>query len=110
MFSLISHIVLKTSTTFVTPYQDCSSRDELSKTLLPGLGLIVPIYLYRKLKNLLVRNRSFLLGTLYQDCPSGYDWSEKHGHQGRRGRWGLGQDFIFPIYLYENNNNNNNNN
>ena len=64
-------------------------------------GLIFPIYLYRKLKNLLVRNHWNDCSIMWQKCSFGdplprlfkpFGFFKKHGRQGA----GL----IFPIYLY----------
>ena len=64
-----------------------------------GVGLIFPIYLYRK-QNLLVRNhwtdfsifgRNVSLVTLYQDCSGCHDLSKNMAARG----WGL-----FSLYIY----------
>ena len=52
-----------------------------------GTGLIFPIYLYRKIKNLLVRNQ-------WTNFNSSIGFIKKHGHRGG------GAGLIFPIYLY----------
>ena len=66
-----------------------------------GAGLIFPIYLYRKLKKLLVRNHCTDFLRILQKCSFGdplprlfkpFGFVKKHGHKGA----GL----IFPIYLY----------
>ena len=66
-----------------------------------GVGLIFPIYLYRKLKNLLVRNHWTDFHIILQKCSFGdllprlfepFGFVKKHGCQGT----GL----IFTIYLY----------
>ena len=66
-----------------------------------GAGLIFPIYLYRNLKNLLVRNHWTDFHIILQKCYFGdplprlfklYGFVKKHDRQGA----GL----IFPIYLY----------
>ena len=89
----------------------CSFGDPLPRLFKPfgfvkkhgrqGAGLILPIYLYRKLKNLLVRNHWTDFNIILQKCSFGnpllrlfkpFGFVKKHGHQ----RFGL----IFLIYLY----------
>ena len=91
--------------------QKCSFGDSLLRLFKPfgfvkkhgrqGAGLIFPIYLYRKLKNLLVRNHWTDFHILLQKCSFGdpltrlfkpFGFVKKHGHQGA--------GIIFPIYLY----------
>ena len=91
--------------------QKCSFGDPLPRLFKPfrfvkkhghqGAGLIFPIYLYRKLKNLLVRNHKTDFNIILQKCSFGdplprlfkpFGFVKKHGRQGA----GL----IFPLYLY----------
>ena len=66
-----------------------------------GAGLIFPIYLYRKLKNLLVRNHWTDCNIVWQKCSFGdpvprlfkpFGFVKKHGRQGGRG--------LFSLYIY----------
>ena len=98
-------------TNFNIILQKCTFGDPLPRLFKPfgfvkkhgrqGAGLIFPIYLYRKLKNLLVRNHRTNSNIILQKCfigdpllrlfkPLGF--VKKHGRQGA----GL----IFPINLY----------
>ena len=80
-------------------YQGCSSHLDSSKNMAArGRGLFS---LYRKLKNLLVRNHQTDFNIILQKCSFGdprprlfkpFGFVKKHGRQGA----GL----IFPIYLY----------
>ena len=91
--------------------QKCSFGNSLPRLFKPfgfvkqhghqGAGLIFPIYLYRKLKNLLVRNHWTDFHILLQKCSFGdpllrlfkpFGFVKKHGRQ-----WA---GLIFPIYLY----------
>ena len=91
--------------------QKCSYGDLVPRLFKPfgfvkkhgrqGAGLIFTIYLYRKLKNLLVRNHWTDFHMILQKCSFGdpvarlfkpFGFVKKHGHQGA----GL----IYPIYLY----------
>ena len=91
--------------------QKCSFGDPLPRLFKPfgfvkkhghqGAGLIFPIYLYRNLKNLLVRNHQTDFNIILQKCSFGdplprlfkpFGFVKKHGHQGA--------ELIFPIYLY----------
>ena len=91
--------------------QKCSFGDPLPRLFKPfgfvkkhgrqGAGLIFPIYMYRKFKNLLVRNHWTYFNIILQKCFFGdllprlfetFGFVKKHGCQGA----GL----IFPIYLY----------
>ena len=98
-------------TDFNIMLQKCSFCNPLPRLFKPfgfvkkhgrqGAGLIFPIYLYRKLKNLLVRNHWTDFNIILQKCSIGdpllrifkpFGFVKKHGRQGA----GL----IFPIYLY----------
>ena len=91
--------------------QNCSFGDPLPRLFKPfgfvkkhgrqGAGLIFPIYLYRKFKNLLIRNHWTDINIILQKCSFGYGlprlfkpfgFVKKHGRQ-----WA---GLIFPIYLY----------
>ena len=85
-------------------YQDCSSHlDSSKKHGRPGAGLIFPIYLFRKLQNLLARNHWTDFNIILQKCSFGdplprlfkpFGFVKKHGSQG--------VGLVFPIYLIEN--------
>ena len=81
--------------------QKCSFDDPLPRLFKPfgfvkkhgrqGAGLIFPIYLYRKLKNLLVRNHWTDFNIILQKCSFGdplprlfkpFGFVKKHGRQG----------------------------
>ena len=68
-----------------------------------GTGLIFPIYLFRNLKKLLVRNQwtdfniiwqGFFMVTVYQDCSSRHDSSKIIAAAN-----GTALTCIFPVYL-----------
>ena len=99
-------------TDFSIILQKCSFGDPLLRLFKPfgfikkhgcqGVGLIFPMYLYKKnFKNLLVRNYWIDFNIIFQKCSFGdplqrlfkpFGFVKKHGRQGA----GL----IFPIYLY----------
>ena len=104
-------LVRNHQTDFNIILQKCSFGDPLPRLFKPfgfvkkhgrqGAGLIFPIYLYRKLKNLLVRNHWTDFHIILQKCSFGdslarlfkpFGFVKKHDRQGA----GL----IFPIYLY----------
>ena len=91
--------------------QKCSFGDPLPRLFKPfgfvkkhghqRAGLIFPIYLYRKFKNILVRNHWTDFNIILQKCSFGdplprlfkpFGFVKKHGCQG--------VGLIFPIYLY----------
>ena len=94
--------------------QKCSFGDPLARLFKPfgfvkkhgrqGVGLIFPIYLYRKLKkNLLVRNHWTDFSIILQKCSFGdplprlfkpFGFVKKHGCRGGGGGWGL------SLYIY----------
>ena len=91
--------------------QKCSFGDLLPRLFKPfgfvkkhgcqGAGLIFPIYLYRKLKNLLVRNHWTDFHIILQKCSIGDPLPrlfKLFGFIKKYGRQGAGP--IFPIYLY----------
>ena len=87
----------------VTLYLDCSSNHDLSKNkAASGWDLFSLIYLYRKLKNLLVRNQWTDFNITWQECFFGdplprlfkLSWSSKN-------MAATGQGLFFPIYLYK---------
>ena len=99
-------------TNFHIILQKCFFGDPLPRLFKPfgfvkkdgrqGAGLIFTIYLYRKLKNLLVRNHWTDFHIILQKCFFGdplarlfkpFGFVKKHGREGA----GL----IFPIYLYQ---------
>ena len=103
-------LVINHWTDFNIILQKCSFGDPLPRLFEPfgfvkkhgrqGAGLIFPIYLYRNLKNLLVRNHWTDFHILLQKCSFGdplprlfklFGFVKKHGRQGA----GL----IFPICL-----------
>ena len=98
-------------TDFSIILQKCSFGNPLPRLFKPfgfvkkhgrqGAGLILPIYLYRHFKNLLVRNHWTDFNIILQKSSFGnplprlfnrFRFVKKHGRQGA----GL----IFPIYLY----------
>ena len=104
-------LVRNHQTNFNIILQKCSFGDPLPRLFRPfgfvkkhdrqGAGLIFPIYLYRKLKNLLVRNHWTDFNIILQKCSFGdplprlfkpFGFVKKHSRQGA----GL----ILPIYLY----------
>ena len=104
-------LVRKHWTDFNIILQKCSFGDPLLRLFKPfgfvkkhghqGAGLIFPIYLYRKFKNLFVRNHWTNFNIILQKCSFGdplprlfkpFGFVKKHGRQGA----GL----IFPIYLF----------
>ena len=123
LFSLYSYIenlknllVRNHWTDFLIILQKCSFGDPLPRLFKPfgfvkkhshqgsggggGGALIFPIYLYRKLKNLLVRNHWNDCNIMWQKCPSGdplprlfkpFGFVKKHGRQGAG---------LFPLYIY----------
>ena len=104
-------LVRNHQTDFNIILQKCSFGDPLPRLFKPfgfvkkhghqGAGLIFPIYLYRKLKNLLVRNhwtncyiilQKYSFGDSVPRLFKPFGFVKKHGHQG--------VGLIFPIYLY----------
>ena len=93
-----------------TDLQQCSFGGPLPRLFKPfwfvkkhgrqGAGLIFPIYLYRKLKNLIVRNHWTDFHIILQKCSFGYPlprlfkplgFVKKHGRRGQ---------CLFSLYIY----------